>query len=244
MKFIVIIIMLIFVLKYGFRFFAFAFSRIWYKRLFRIYQKRQKQQSSTPSTSTNMLTHNSIKSVIIGLFGNIFSGINKYTNTMVGKIPSHAVRKFCYKNIFCIDLGKNTVIYKNTVFRDGYKCKIGAGTIIGDDNIIDARGGLTIGKNCNFSSEVRLWTAQHDPQDPFFAYVSAPVNIEDHCWISSNVIILPGINIGEGCVIAAGAVVTKDCEPYSIYAGVPAKRIGTRNTNMKYEFSGKHDWFL
>ncbi|MCR4913326.1 MAG: acyltransferase [Lactobacillus sp.] len=52
-----------------------------------------------------------------------------------------------------------------------------------------------------------------------------PVKIDDGCWIGANVTILPGVHIGKGCVIGAGAVVNKDCEPNGVYVGVPAKRI-------------------
>lgn len=58
----------------------------------------------------------------------------------------------------------------------------------------------------------------------------APVTIEDGCWIGANVTILKGVTIGRGSVIAAGAVVTKSCEPYSIIGGVPAKLIKMRFT--------------
>jgi maltose O-acetyltransferase len=52
-----------------------------------------------------------------------------------------------------------------------------------------------------------------------------PVTIEDGCWIGANATVLPGVRIAGGTVIAAGAVVTRDCEPNSLYAGVPATRI-------------------
>jgi len=57
-----------------------------------------------------------------------------------------------------------------------------------------------------------------------------PVVIEDECWIGANVTILKGVTIGRGSVVAAGAVVTKSCEPYSIIGGVPAKLIKMRFT--------------
>lgn len=50
----------------------------------------------------------------------------------------------------------------------------------------------------------------------------------DYCWICSRAIVLPGVNIGEGAVVAAGAVVCKDVEPWSVVGGVPAKKIGER----------------
>lgn len=49
--------------------------------------------------------------------------------------------------------------------------------------------------------------------------------MEDGCWLGGNVTVLPGVTIGRGCVIAAGAVVTKSCDPNGLYAGVPARRI-------------------
>ena len=52
--------------------------------------------------------------------------------------------------------------------------------------------------------------------------------IGDDCWIGRRVMIMPGVKIGEGCVIGAGAVVTKDIPPYSVAAGVPAKVVKTR----------------
>lgn len=50
-----------------------------------------------------------------------------------------------------------------------------------------------------------------------------PVRIGSGCWIGANVTVLPGVNIGNGCVIAAGSVVAMDCEPDCLYAGVPAR---------------------
>nr|WP_243895920.1 acyltransferase [Paenibacillus sp. F411] len=52
-----------------------------------------------------------------------------------------------------------------------------------------------------------------------------PIKVDDGCWIGARVTILPGVTVGQGCIIAAGAVVTKDCEPNGLYAGVPARRI-------------------
>lgn len=51
------------------------------------------------------------------------------------------------------------------------------------------------------------------------------ITVGDGCWIGTNVTILPGVNIRNGCVIGAGSLVTKDCEPNGLYVGVPAKRI-------------------
>lgn len=59
-------------------------------------------------------------------------------------------------------------------------------------------------------------------------HIEKDVVIKDDVWIGFGAIIMPGVNIGEGCVIGAGAVVTKNCEPYGVYVGVPAKLIKKR----------------
>ena len=65
------------------------------------------------------------------------------------------------------------------------------------------------------------------------------VEINDGAWLGSNVIVLPGVHIGEGAVCCAGCVVTKDVEPYAVVAGIPAKKVGERPRVLKYEFDGK-----
>jgi len=84
---------------------------------------------------------------------------------------------------------------------------------------------------------------QHNVNDPDFRGESAPVIIGDYAWISCRTVLLPGVRIGEGAVVAAGAVVTKDVEPYAIVGGVPAKNIGERSQGLRYRLnSGMHFW--
>ena len=68
---------------------------------------------------------------------------------------------------------------------------------------------------------------EHDPQSPDFAIRGGPVVIEDYAWIGGRAVILPGLRIGEGAVVATGAVVTKDVPPYTIVGGVPDTRSGS-----------------
>ena len=135
------------------------------------------------------------------------------------------------------------VIYFGSEIRSHQNLHIGEGTIIGDRSILDARRGIYIGKNVNFSSNVKIWSYQHDHSDPYFNCTEqkvGPVYIEDRAWIGPDVTILHSVTIGEGAVVAAGAVVTKDIPPFSIVAGIPAKVIGERNKNLLYEFSGNY----
>ncbi len=171
-------------------------------------------------------------------------GLKKYEIQLVSVIPSHFVRKKIYQFIFGMKIEKTTVIYKGLTMVDPWKITIGAGSIIGDDNILDGRGYILIGDNVNLSSQVRIWTGEHDVQGKHFEYSGETVRIGNRAWISGNVTILPGVTIGEGAVVASGAVVTKDVEPFTIYAGIPARKIGDRNSDIDYEFDGKHDWFF
>jgi len=65
------------------------------------------------------------------------------------------------------------------------------------------------------------------------------VTIGDRVWIGNNVIVLPGVNIGEGAVCCAGCVVTKSVEPYAVVAGIPAKKVNERPRYLTYQFNGK-----
>ncbi len=89
---------------------------------------------------------------------------------------------------------------------------------------------------------VWIWTMEHDPQDPYYRGTGGPVNIHDYAWISCRVVILPDVTIGKGAVVAAGAVVTKDVAPYAIVGGVPAKTIGKRTEDLRYQL-GFHKAF-
>ena len=161
----------------------------------------------------------------------------------VGYFPSRHIRKLIYK---CIGakIGKKVVIHFRTEIRAPYNLEIGSGCIIGDNAILDARNGLILGRNVNLSSNVSIYTEQHDHSDPYFKCTNRgkkKVTIGDRVWIGSNVIILPGVEIGEGAVCCAGCVVTKDVEPFSVVAGIPAKKVNDRSRDLRYEFDGTSD---
>ena len=175
----------------------------------------------------------------------VIYGCIRYFLIVTGRVSSHLLRNFIYSRVFGLSLGKNVILYGGSQIWAPYNIKIGSGSIIGDNSILDGRNGIVIGKNVNFSTGVWIWTEQHDTQSPDFSCDNRKgmVIIDDRVWISCRVIVLPGVHIGEGAVIAAGAVVVKDVEPFSINAGVPAKKIGERNKNLIYEFYGKPLWF-
>src|SRR6266540_2851291 len=98
---------------------------------------------------------------------------------------------------------------------------------------VNAYGGLTIGDRTIFGPYTMVHTANHEWADitrpiPEQGWEAKPVEIGSDCWIGMGVAILPGVRIGEGCVVGAGSVVTRDLEDYCIAAGVPAKPIKSR----------------
>jgi acetyltransferase-like isoleucine patch superfamily enzyme len=152
---------------------------------------------------------------------------------MAGKIPLHFIRHFVYR-LFGLELGEGSVVYGGAELRAPHKIKIGHHSLIGHQAILDGRGELVIGNNVNFSTGVWIWTAQHNMDEPYFRVEHGKVVIEDYAWVSCRTVILPGTRIGEGAVVAAGAVVKGDIPPYSVVGGVPAKVIGQRNRDLKY----------
>lgn len=165
-------------------------------------------------------------------------GWQRYMLFQVGLVPSHHIRKFVYKALGA-EIGKNVVFHFRTEVRGLHRLKIGDGTIIGDNALLAAQRGLTIGKNVNLSSNVSIYSGAHDHRDPYFRSTAAttrPITIGDRVWIGSNAIILTGVHIGEGAVVCAGCVVTKDVEPYTVVAGIPAKKVNERPRDLRYEF--------
>jgi acetyltransferase-like isoleucine patch superfamily enzyme len=131
-------------------------------------------------------------------------------------------------------IGEDVVLKPGVEVLAPRNLRIGSHTIVGRDVHLDSRGGLTIGDNVNISDEVAIWTAEHDIQSPTFAYTTSTVVVGNRAWLCFRSIILPGVTLGEGCVVASGAVVTKDVAPFTVVAGVPAKVVGTRNEHLTY----------
>ena len=115
-------------------------------------------------------------------------------------------------------------------FMGGSNIEIGQNTYINCNCFFDNLAKITIGKNCIIAMHVMFCTSTHSIKNDngkvkIGDSEGKEIIIKDNCWIGTKATILPGVTIDEGCVIAAGAVVTKDCAPNGLYAGIPAKRI-------------------
>ncbi len=128
------------------------------------------------------------------------------------------------------------------------KLTIGERTVIGRRCIIDCRANsvegfsVRIGRNVNITSESILVAGKHNVQSRTFGTSAAPIVIGDYAWISLRAIVLGGVTIGEGAVVSAGAVVTRDVDPYTIVGGVPARPIGERERGIDYTIEYRPDW--
>lgn len=142
--------------------------------------------------------------------------------------PSHLFRIFVLRVLVRADVGRNVTIERRVRISRRGRLSIGDGTIINHGAFLDARGGLEIGSHVNISPEVRLLTADHDPDDMAFTGRERPVVVADRAWLATGAIILPGTTVGEGAIVSAGAVASGALEAWSIYVGNPATRRRSR----------------
>ncbi|WP_417374461.1 acyltransferase [Glutamicibacter protophormiae] len=105
---------------------------------------------------------------------------------------------------------------------------IGNRTFINVGVFFDGLGRITVGNDVHIAMETMLLTGSHiigDGTRRAGILTASDLTVEDGAWIGARAIILPGVTVGAGTVIAAGAVVTSSCEPHALYAGVPARLV-------------------
>lgn len=163
-------------------------------------------------------------------------------NHWIGKFPSRRVRGFYLKG--CLGgLGAKTGVQLGCRFLNGRKVFLGERNVINFGCLFDGRKyQIRTGSNVSIGPEATILTLGHDPRSPVFADRGGDVVIGDRVWIGYRALVLPGVNIGEGAVVGAGAVVTKNVEPYAIVAGNPARKIGEREAKPQGgETTGQRD---
>lgn len=161
---------------------------------------------------------------------------------VAGLIPSHHMRRFMYR-IAGMRIGKGSTIHMMATFQNPANISIGEDSIVGEKAFLDGRGKLSIGNHVAIASEVMIYNAEHDINHDHFVPVIEEVIIDDYVFIGPRAVLLPGIRIGKGAVIAAGAVVTKDVPPMTLVGGVPAKPIAQRKISEPSYRIGRASWF-
>lgn len=145
----------------------------------------------------------------------------------VGLVPLHSIRNLFYA-LSGIRMGKNSAIHTGLRVYNPSSIILGEGTIVGENCVLDGRDRLQIGSHVDIASEVMIYNSHHDINDEYFRAITKPVKIEDYVFIGPRAIILPGVTLKKGCVVGAGAVVTKDVPEQAVVGGIPANVIGER----------------
>lgn len=186
-----------------------------------------------------------MKQLARNIYNNIRGGINGLKSTLIERfipsLPSKTIR-----NLFIrwsgVKASKNVHFYFGFTVRNPKGLIIEDGVNIGPKCLLDARKGLIIRKNAVIAYEAVIWSLNHDYNDKYFCGKGALTEIGEYAWICSRSIILLGVKVGEGAVVASGAVVTKDVPPYTIVGGVPAKVTGKRERKgYQYGYHFKDD---
>lgn len=157
-------------------------------------------------------------------------------NSLVTCVPSYAIRRFYLSKVLGIRIGKGVAIHMGC-FVTGRNISIGDHSVINRGCYLDGRAGLSIGSNVSVSPECYIVSLGHDPHSARFDAVAKPVVIGDRAWLGARAMLLPGVELGEGCVVGAGSVVTRSAGPFAIIAGNPARKIGERSRDLRYTLS-------
>jgi acetyltransferase-like isoleucine patch superfamily enzyme len=134
-----------------------------------------------------------------------------------------------------IEIGDNVYVGHATMLKAYHvrRLSIGDHTWIGQACFFHAGGGIQIGRAVGIGPAVKILTSEHQDSDVdipvlFAPLRFAPVVIQDGSDIGTNTVVLPGVTIGEGAIVGAGSVVSRDVPDYEVWAGVPARRLRSR----------------
>ncbi len=166
-------------------------------------------------------------------------------NRIIGYVPIRAVRNFYYRHVLGWSIAPGATINTGLkLFGGRGKVSIGRNSTIQLECLFAGVGmtELRIGENVAIAYRTMLLLGSHDPQDREFPGVVAPILIEDYVFVGAGAIVAPGVTLGRGCVVAAGAVVTKSVPPYTIVGGNPARKIADRRRDLDY--STESYWLL
>ena len=135
--------------------------------------------------------------------------------------------------MFGAKIGPRVILRSSARVWQPWKLTIGENSWIDGEVQLYSVDQISIGANAVVSEGAYICTASHDITSPTFQLKTAPIEIGDMAWVCSRAIVLPGVKIGEGAVVAAGAVVTTDVAPWTVVGGTPAKEIGRRDVSSE-----------
>lgn len=154
-------------------------------------------------------------------------------NQIVTYIPSQFLRRTTLR-FFGAKFGRHSNILRGCTVLEPGRLSVGDESSIGFRCLLDARGWLTIGNRVVIASDTHFLAGYHDFRSPTFDAVARRIFVEDYVWIASRCTIESGLTIGRGAVVLTCTLVHKSIAPLKIFAGNPARVIGTRPDNMTY----------
>jgi maltose O-acetyltransferase len=164
-------------------------------------------------------------------------------NSIVSSLPSRKIRE-AYLRVWLGSFGTGTGVQRGCQILNGRKVHLGQRAVINFGCLLDGRVyPIRIGNDVSIGPEATILTLGHDPQSPDFADRGGGVLIGDRAWISYRAVVMPGVEIGEGAVIGAGSVVTRNVPAFAIVAGSPARIIGERRRDLSYHLNYR-PWLL
>ena len=150
-----------------------------------------------------------------------------FVNSLVFPLLSNRNRSRILR-LFGARVGKLCRIYRSVRFYAPWNLVFGENVCIGPRVNIYNKDQVAIGNQVVISQDVFLCTASHDLSSPVMSLLTKPIRIGSESWIAAKATILPNVEVGEGAVVGACAVVAKDVPPWSVVVGNPARVVGHR----------------
>ena len=141
--------------------------------------------------------------------------------------PCFGWRRFILR-CFGAKLGRHVHIYNSARIYFPWNLAVADWSAIGEDALIYNLGPVTLGEKVTISHRAHLCAGTHDYSQPDLPLLKPPITVEGQAWICAEAFIGPGVTVGEGVIVGARAVVTKDVEPWTVVAGNPARFIKKR----------------
>lgn len=142
-------------------------------------------------------------------------------------LPGSAHRRFLLR-LFGASIGARVVLKPGIRVKFPWRLTIGDNSWIGEHAWIDNLAQVSIAANCCVSQGAYLCTGSHDWTRPGFDLITGPIALEPGAWVAARACVGPNVTIGRGAVLGLGSTATRDLNPWTVYAGIPAAAVRTR----------------
>jgi putative colanic acid biosynthesis acetyltransferase WcaF len=149
-----------------------------------------------------------------------------------GWIPLYSVKRSLLR-CFGATVGRGVVVKPHVRIKFPWRFRVGDNCWIGEDVWIDNLATVQLFNDVCLSQGAFLCTGSHDHRSPTFDLIVKPIVIENEAWIAARALILQGVTVGRGAVVAAGSVVPSDVPSGAIVAGVPCRIVGQRTSSCR-----------